>query len=240
MLSGQITTFSELAVAWREAERESDRRAVWRMLARGGWFRACKEAVQVGDQATLEIWLDEGDRTKQDIIQFNGADLAQMVHLYLLCSLVACRIRSLASLDRGKALQETVAAASASLGFCHDLTLALMGEPLCRAQKDVSMSVLLVETTRNEGVVATLMLELIPDGKGDFYPVPELSFLRDPDFRQTEDNARECLQRMELWKREWNVRWRLQRHDDKPVVNLTGPSLGAAFALGLGKLFAEL
>jgi len=240
MPSGQITTFSELAVAWHEAERESDKRAVWRTLARGGWFRACREAVQRGDQAALEAWLDESDLTKQDIIQFNGADLAQMVYLYLLCSLVACRTRELAPLDRRKALQGTAALSLASLGFCRDLTLQLLGEPLCRAEKDLSLSVLLVDTARNEGVVATLRLELIPDGKGDFYPVPELAFLRDPDFCQTEDNARECLQRMGLWKRERDVRWQLQRRDDKPVVNLTGPSLGAAFALGLGKLFTEL
>ena len=239
MPSGQITTFSELLVAWQSAERESDKRAVWRTLARGGWFRACKEAVQGRDPAVLEAWLDERDLTKQDIIQFNGADLAQMVHLYLLCSLVACRTRGLASLERWKALRETIVSPSAPLGFCHDLTLGLLGEPLCHAEKDLSLSVLLVDTARNEGIVATLMLELIPDGKEDFYPVPELSFLRDPDFRQTEDNARECLLRMGLWKKERDVRWQLRRRDDKPIVNLTGPSLGAAFALGLGKLFTE-
>src|SRR5262245_35024430 len=239
MPSGPITTFSELIVAWHGAERESDKRAVWRTLARGGWFRTCKAAVQSGDQAVLEAWLDESDLTKQDIIQFNGADLAQMVRRYLLCSLVACRTRGLASLDRWKALRGTVASPSASFGFCHDLTLRLLGEPLCRAEKDLSLSVLLVDTARNEGIVATLLLELIPDGKGDFYPVPELSFLRDPDFRQTEDYARECLHRMGLWKKERDVRWQLQRRDDKPIVNLTGPSLGAAFALGLGKLFTE-
>jgi len=39
--------------------------------------------------------------------------------------------------------------------------------------------------------------------------------------------------------KEWDVRWQLHRRDGKPLVPLSGPSLGAAFALGLAKLSAS-
>jgi len=95
----QIETFSEIAAEWRAAERESDKRAVWRKLVRGGWLHACRDAVQRGDRATLEAWLDKGDMTKQDIIQFNGAAAERIVRTHILCSLAACWARELASLE---------------------------------------------------------------------------------------------------------------------------------------------
>lgn len=240
MPSGQIQTFDEIITAWRKAERESDKRAVWRALARGGWFRACRDAVQRGDQVTLEVWLDNGgDPVTQDIMQFNGAEGAQMVQTHLLCGLVACQTRESAPLERLQALQEAGASSAASLGFCRDLIQEFLGEPLHAAERDLSLTVLLVDTARNEGVVATLTLELVPDGRGEFYPVPELAFIRDVDFRQAEENAHGCSAGTELWHKGWDVRWRLQRRDGKALFNLTGPSLGAAFALGIGKLLAE-
>jgi hypothetical protein len=105
--------------------------------------------------------------------------------------------------------------------------------------RDLSLPVLLVDIARNEGVVATLTLELMPDGNGGLYPIPELALIRDTDFRRAEDEARVCGEEVELWQKGRDVRWRLQRRDGKPIVNLTGPSLGAAFTLGIVKLFAE-
>lgn len=100
------------------------------------------------------------------------------------------------------------------------------------------MTVLLVDTARNEGVVASLTLELLPYGSGEFYPVPELAFLRDDDFRQAEENAR-ALTQASFADHHHDIRWRLQRRDNKPLASLSGPSLGAAFALGIGKLSAR-
>ena len=307
----QIETFSEIAAAWHKAERESDKRAVWRNLVRGGWLRACRDAVQRGDWATLAAWLDKGDTTKQDIVQFNGAEAERIVRTHLLCSLTAYWARELASLEplnaaRGmvtldtpldtdvsaavelmraawqavasqldtpqnldvlaqELLQEArwpirrVAAATLAdrafcllaqqgiapspyhppLGFLRDLTQELLGEPSRKAERDLSLPVLLVDRARNEGVVATLTLELMPDGSGGLYPIPELALIRDTDFRQAQDDARAYSEGVGLWQKGRDVRWRLHRRDGKPIINLTGPSIGAPFALGLVKLFAE-
>ena len=237
MPADQIKTFSDIDGAWRSAERESDKRAVWRALARGGWFHACRDAVQRNDQTTLKAWLDAGDSTRQDILHFAGPEATQLVHAYLRCGLVGCSARE-------EALQEILNHEPGALtfdmplGFCTDLTLALAGQPLRQAEQNISLSVLLVDTARNEGVGATLLLELISGGRGECYATPELAFLRDTDARQAEDNARACVARTGLWQTAWDVRWQLHRNDGKPLVTLSGPSLGAAFALGLANLCA--
>jgi hypothetical protein len=308
---GPIETFRDIEAEWHKAEHESDKRALWRTLARGGWFRACRDAVRRDDRATLEAWLDNEDTTKQDIVQFHGAEAAQMVHTHLLCGLAGYWARELtliaartdmrgvvptnASHDTGNgaALELTkvaweavfsqpdtsqnlqalaqdllrnadvpsgsVTAAtladrafflvaqslpalplhSLPFGFLCDLTRELLGEPLRSAERSLSLTALLVDTVRNEGVVTTLTLELMPNGSGGVYPVPELAFVQDPSFLQAQDDARTCVEEAAPWLKSREVRWRLQRHDGKPVVHLTGPSMGAAFALGMAKLCAE-
>jgi hypothetical protein len=85
-------------------------------------------------------------------------------------------------------------------------------------------------------VLATLILELVGGGPGGVYPATDLVFLRDTDFQQAEQHARAYLTSASIEPTDCDVRWRLQRHDKKPIVNLSGPSLGAAFALGMAKL----
>ncbi len=221
-----METFEDILDAWSKAARESDKRALWRTLARGGWLLACRTAVQQQDRVTVTAWLEETRTTPHEIIQFNGPQAAQTVYIHLTCSLAACDAN----------VPSHILTPS---GFCHDLSLALTGQPLRQAERDLSMTVLLVDTARNEGVVATLTLELLPSGSGEFYPAPELAFLRDDDFRQAEDNARAALEHTSFVDRHTDVRWRLHRRDAKPLTSLSGPSLGAAFALGIGKLGAE-
>jgi len=239
MPSGQIETLDEIEAAWRKAERESDKRALWRVFARGGWFRACREAGQKGDQATLEVWLDANNVTRQDIIQFNGVEAAQMVRTHLLCGLLACQTQGFARPERQKALREAVASLVVPVGFCSDLIQEFLGELPRQAERELSLTVFLVDTVRNEGVVAVLTLELLPEGSGGLYPIPEQAFIRDPDFCQAEDNARTYVAETGLWREDQDVRWRLQRRDGEPLANLSGPSLGAALALGIGKLLAR-
>lgn len=221
----QVETFADILDVWRTAARESDKRALWRTLARGGWLQACRTAVQQQDRVTLTGWLDETQTTQQEVIQFSGPQAAQTVSLHLTCSLVAC----------GENAPSLILTQS---GFCHDLKLALLGQPLRETERDLSMTVLLVDTARNEGVVASLTLELLPHGSGEFYPAPELAFLRDDDFRQAEENAR-ALAQTRFADHHHDIRWRLRRRDTKPLTSLSGPSLGAAFALGIGKLWAR-
>lgn len=223
MPTTQLDTFEDILTAWREAVRESDKRALWRLLARGGWFHACQDAVQKQDRALLAAWLDETDSLKQDIIQFNGPETALLVQVHLRCGFAAC----------GQPEQELT---HPSPGFCHDLTLALANAPLRRGEQTTALTVLLVDTARNDGVVATLTLELIPNGSSALYPTPELVFLRDTDFQQAETHASAATHAAGLWSTNHDVRWQLHRRDGKPLTTLAGPSMGAAFALGISKL----
>jgi hypothetical protein len=221
-----METFAHILDAWRTAERESDKRALWRTLARGGWLQACRDAVQRQDRLVLTTWLDVSNTTTQDIIQYNGPDAARMVDIHLRCSLAACG-------HEGQMLTQP------SPGFCRDLVLLLSDASLRQAERTTTMTVLLVDTARNEGVTAVLTLELMSDGSGALYPAPELAFLRDADFQQAEANAGAAISAAGLWTPDTDVRWRLQRRDGKPLTSLSGPSLGAAFALGVSKLLTE-
>jgi len=224
MSSDQLETFDDLLRAWQKAERESDKRAFWRTLARGGWFRACHEAARRKDRAAFTAWLDGGDATKHELITFNGDAAAQMAFTHLRCGLAVCNDRE--------------PEAHHASGFCRDLIRVLADVPLRPAKRSLSFTTLLVDVARNEGVTAVLTLELIPDGGGDFYPTPELAFLRDADFQQAETNARAAVHTVTQWPSSYDVRWLLQRRDGKPLTNLSGPSLGAAFSLGISALLA--
>ena len=227
---GQLETFDDILDAWQKAERESDKRALWRALARGGWFRACREAACRKDPAPFTSWLDESDATKRDIITFNGDDLARMALIHLHCGLAVC--------NEVEVDPVAIDPIHDSPGFRRDLMLALADSPLRLAQRSLSLTTLLVDMARNEGVTAVLTLELIQEGSGDFYPVPELAFLRDADFQQAEINARAAVHTITHWPPVSDVRWRLQRRDGKPLTNLSGPSLGASFSLGICTLLA--
>jgi hypothetical protein len=221
----QIETFDDLLDAWRLSDRESDKRALWRMLARDGWFRVCREAARRQDRTSFTSWLDESNSTTYDIITFNDNDAARMVFTHLRCGLAVCE-------------RKETDPANSSSGFCRDLTRALADSPLRPAKRDLSLTTLLVDIARNEGVTAVLTLELVAEGAGDFYPIPELAFLRDADFQQAEINAHSAVHTVTQWSPSYDVRWRLQRRDGKPLTNLSGPSLGAAFSLGISTLLA--
>lgn len=234
---GQNETLDDIETAWHQAERESDKRALWRVLARGGLLRACREAVQRDDHETLGSWLGANNVTQQDIIQFNGPETAQIARTHLQCGLLACQTREFTQPERQKTLCAAGVSLAAPVGFCSDLIQEFLGEPSRQAERKQSLTVLLVDTIRNEGVTALLTLESLSNGNGGLYPIPEQAFIRDSDFRQAEDNARTYVMGTGIWRADWDVRWRLQRRDGKPLANLTGPSLGAAFALGVEKLF---
>lgn len=219
----QINTFEDIITAWRAAARESDKRALWRLLARGGWFHACQGAVQKQDRTLLATWADETDSLRQDIIHFNGLETALLVQVHLRCGLAAC----------GQPEQELT---HPSPGFCHDLILALSNAPLRQGEQTTALTVLLVDTARNDGVVATLTLELLPNGSSTLYPTPELVFLRDADFQQAETQASAATHASGIWSTRHDVRWQLHRRDGRPLTTLSGPSMGAAFALGISKL----
>lgn len=223
MPSDHILTFDDILASWREAEREADKRALWRGLAREGWFLACREAVRRQARDELAAWLTSPNSQQRDLIEFTGETAAQLVRTHLQCALLACT---------GDSLPSDVPMP----GLGQDLLLAFSDQPLRPSLRDLTLTVLLVDTVRQDGVVAALALELIAHGSGDFYPTPALAFLRDPDFQQAERHAHAAAKAQGLWLPDHDVRWQLQRRDGKPITTLVGPSLGAAFALGIGNL----
>lgn len=230
----QLDSFEDILQEWNRAERESDKRAVWRTLARGGWFRACLNGVRGKDIEGLRGWLDASAPPFQEIIHFNGEEAARLVQSYLRCGVAALQPSS--TKEELNAALQPAATSLTPLGFCRDLVNIFLEQPPRPAVQTLSSTVLLVDTARNDGVVATLTLELVSEGNRDLYSIPELAFLRLADFHEAENNARACVIDSQLWRHAHDVRWRLQRLDGKPLANLSGPSLGAAFALGIGKL----
>jgi len=240
-------TFDEIESLWQQCRTREENRALWERLARGGWLAACREAVQRGDRATIEAWLDESDAAKQAIIHFNGAEAAQMVRAHLLCALTALDHQQWTSgTVPADALQAIAAELQPStlnpqplgLSFLRDLTQELLGGQASPAQQQASLTALLVDTKHNSGVVATLTLELLPDGSGAIYPVVEQAFLPNPEFLGAVDNARR-YQQQRLWRDGCDVRWRLSLRRNNSLIRspLTGDSAGLAFALALRKLF---
>ena len=237
MPSSQIETFDDIITAWQQARREADRRAVWRLLSRSGWFRACRDAVQQKDRTSLANWLDPSDATKQDIIAFSGPQAAQTVRAHVWCGLNALASRPLEHNEPvGEPPQDRPT--EVAPGLLRDLIQQLSGAPARPAEQEVSLNTLLVDTARNEGMLTSLTLGLIPDGSGDLYPSPAFAFLRDASFCQAENDAREWLVHSGLVPKGQDIRWHLRRHDGKPFGQLSGPSMGAAFALGMAKLLA--
>jgi hypothetical protein len=138
-----------------------------------------------------------------------------------------------------------------SPGFLRDLTHELFSEEhelkpqdgiacgnVRPSEREERLPALLVDVTEDEGVVAILRLELMPEGTGALFPIPALAFRPTDDFRQAAENARKYLTGQGHWKESQDVRWRLERQRRQPISALSGPSLGAAFALGMEKLFA--
>lgn len=103
----------------------------------------------------------------------------------------------------------------------------------------VSLTAFLVGE-RTAGVAATLTLALQSGGSGVLFPASSLAFVRrDPAFLTAEQTARRYMERLELWKADYDVCWLVERRDGQPIGALKGSSMGFAFALGLAKLLTS-
>lgn len=221
------------------------------MGPRRHFFRACQLEVQSGVWSKEAQWWLEWMKDPQNLTIIRDEELqdhyGRIALLHLLSTQIAIKHSAWTSAtllpEALNDLTQLAAPPDQPLGFLQDLTQALLPSGAVRpAKTSCTLPVLLVEEAREEerGVVLSLTLERLDEGNGALYPHPDLAFLfRERSFRQSEKNAREAVAYMGLWPLESkeDVRWSLNRWPGGDF--LKGPSVGAAFALGLAQLMAK-
>jgi hypothetical protein len=125
-----------------------------------------------------------------------------------------------------------------------DFVSHLLDKPLPASSPEAKIGVLLVPVEGGRGIVAWLTLERVEHGTGHVYPgLVFNAFLEfGLEFEQSINNAVACLRNQRIWPEpcSFDVRWTLRRADGAFLDSIDGPSLGLAFALGLGKVSAPV
>jgi len=266
-VSSDLATFEAIELTWlRELDDEQRdiygdvgeyRRHLWQRLGSPPercWVDACRRAVEIAlkelDGARSKAMLANG-LALDEIIDFDDRpERATMARTYLRCALAVVD-----ALENGSCASETdvivpddrlheIATEELSLGLLRDVARELaMGSPR-PALRQQSITTVLVKRLPNgatEGVVATLTVELLADGKQEMYPAPEMALVpRDEEFQLSAETARGYLVGVpKLWEEGFDVRWTLRPRDlQEELTVLTGPSLGGAFTLVIGRLLA--
>lgn len=215
------------------------------------WFQACRAWMfgasgpdALSAVSDLGQWLDPSRKT--------------MAELHVECSRLL--LPAGAATPELQSAQVTALAGRYNLprGLLRDLVIELQSEErlmacqggvlsgaLFRPDRVQPVTALLVENrgclADRMGVVADLILELVPEGNGSCYPIPALLFLlRDRDFVNAENTALGYMQVLDAWPKGYDLRWRLLRRDGQALsVPLHGGSLGGCFGFGLEKLLAS-
>ncbi|MBI1929427.1 tetratricopeptide repeat protein [Candidatus Poribacteria bacterium] len=230
-------TLSEIKAKWEQYRRKPElRRDLWERLTDAnlrGWFEACRKAVQAGDAQALSAWLVKIDTIEPFLLECIARYVVQMVRAHLYCALVAVE-KGRAEANQLKEIADKLGSA-VPVKILRDLTRSFLGEG---ALPTLVLPLLLIDTAANEGVVADVTLELVPDGDGSLYPSSEMAFVpQDDDFQNALNDAKTHLQRIGLWGGGFDVRWRVKMREHRtPPSMLVGNSAGAAFALGLARL----
>ncbi|MEN8131926.1 MAG: hypothetical protein ABFS45_17440 [Pseudomonadota bacterium] len=205
-----------------------------------GFFRACAEA----DQSILKEWLDTPNASIETILSLGGDELKPLFRAHLHCALFTRQLGGNSSEEvANEVLLPIREETGLPLGFLRDLMYEFQHEEPRPAEHQQAVMLSLVETHadgRQRGVMATLTLARMNTRDGALYPEPRLAFVsRDPDFRDAEEDACRYVRSEGLWPKDCDVRWSIERRDGKSVgARLCGNSAGAAFAVGLAKLFA--
>ncbi|MFQ5643574.1 MAG: NACHT domain-containing protein [Thiogranum sp.] len=227
----------EIRDKWENCRSAPQRQRLWRELTRpeGIWLRACQEAVAAcreqpaTGRAAFLHWLDHdatGSAVRYCEYNYSRRLQSAILRAFFQLGLRVC--------ERGGSLPDREIPALAKTagvpaGFLCDIGRYLCKQAMRKAGRSVELTALLVNRD-DDGVPARLTLELVRNGEGTVYPAPELSLCRDRAFLASENTV------TELFSGQLNgadIRWSLQRLDGKPLGHLTGPSMGAAFALGL-------
>jgi WD40 repeat protein len=215
------------------------------------WFLACRAWLSgaggsdpMRALAEIGLWLDPFRKT--------------MAELHLECSRLLVPVATATPGLKSEQVAALAARYNLPRGLVRDLIIELQLEEglmtcqggvlsgtLSRPDRVQSVTALLLENrgclADRIGVVADLILELVPDGNGSCYPIPALMFLlRDRDFVNAERTALGYMQLLDAWPKGYDLRWRLLRRDGQALsVPLHGGSLGGCFGFGLEKLLAS-
>jgi len=222
---------------WKHCSSVREREILWEHLTgtSGRWLKGFSEIAQ-GSQTDLrpfEEMMKEWHQDRASPARFcrKGYDSTHQTSLLDACFQISLLILQTVESERGQELISLARRVELPAGQVLDLAARLAGRDLRPAQQTISLTSLLVNQ-RDEGVPARLTLELITDGTGAFYPVPEFSFCRDRHFLETEAQVRNILLNHAA---SIDIRWNLHRLDNKDHLlgHLEGPSMGAAFSLGI-------
>jgi len=234
-------TLDGIEARWLACRTQEQRRELYEELVgtERGWFHACRHAVCTSREETVQSWLNKSLEAKHQILHFRG-DHMPLLRAHLLSARWALpNHHRTTGIIPDQAFSCFVNETGLVPGLLHDLVEELGTGHIRQPMWSQSMPALLIDRVRDTGVVATLTLELMSAGNQTLYPVPACLFVdRDAAFCQAAIAACEHVLQTGLWPQGWDVRWHVQRRDGKPLLPLTGPSMGGAFALGLVKLLA--
>jgi hypothetical protein len=241
--------FLDVGKTPKENAREVWIRALWYQMVHPemrGFFKVCRKALEQKRSNMLTAWSAQPsplDRCYEEVARVYGID-SKHLHGQLGPFFAAHIDCAVALLTGGSWVDAPVVGAKASVAvtstglpenFLIDLTNDLSGIPPTLAQHQESVGILLVDSRKNEGFMATLVYEAIPtDGPGVLYPAPSVSLIyRDPTFINAETVAWKHFESMRSKfgdpRRRFDVRWSLKRRppDTLPWA-ISGPSASAA------------
>ena len=214
---------------------------------RGSWLEACQhlaagKARDPDDGAVQEMW------AKLDAVlrkaaggAAGGNDLRKAASTMLECARAIRRAEG-GAVD--PAVWQALASSHFPLRTVWD-TVAKLGAPPSgvlpegdASRRILQLPAVLVRLGTHRGCSATLELELLGQGRGQFCPALEMALVTwDGDFVAALANARALLAARGLCAGRYDVRWRLTFFDGKKRP-LQGGSLGAALAFGAAWLAA--
>jgi len=124
------------------------------------------------------------------------------------------------------------------VGFVRDLARFLSGGETLPAEATLRLRVALIEG--EQAHLVPLHLERVEGPDEGLYPHPRQAFLaEDAEFQEAREAARAYVRSQDRWMPGRSVRWSLElpRELEGKIRQVKGPSMGAAFAAGLLRLF---
>lgn len=123
-------------------------------------------------------------------------------------------------------------------GFEWDIVCTFLGYQR-KVEKIIAVRVPFVDED-NEGAIAKLTLELVEHGNGRLFHSPAvntfLTFDSHGDFKKAITNVETYWQKEGKWPTNQDIRWKLERDDGKPLLNVSDNSIGGAFHFAFTEL----